>query len=308
VRRIPLRTSFYGSVWSDLDSIRGARYSNGGKPIVVVRAMSLQGRSNIVFALPPGTGVAITRSDVEYVVTEHGTAYLDGKSVRERCLALINIAHPMFRQELLEEAKKHFYISQSQPGNSFLATYPEKLECIHTTKTGKQVFVRPIKASDEDALRAFFHKLSDRSVYFRYFRKLPSMPQRILQRYTDVNYSSDMALVVFYPSNNSHAHELVAIGQWMSDPRDEHSAPEVAFQVRDDWQGEGLGSYLFRRLVEISSFFNVDKFKADVLGENVAMQGVFKRSGVPYTTRSDFGTLTYTFNLTKVERETPPPV
>mmetsp|Transcript_13226 Transcript_13226/g.30103 ORF Transcript_13226/g.30103 Transcript_13226/m.30103 type:complete len:666 (+) Transcript_13226:178-2175(+) len=295
--------NFYGSVWSDVDSIRGARYSKGGKPIVILRSMSLQGRSNIVFALPPGTGVAITRSDVEYVVTEYGTAYLDGKSVRERCLALIDIAHPIFRQELLNEAKKYRYISESQPGKSFLAEYPQKLECTHTTKTGKQVFVRPIKAVDEDALRTFFHKLSDRSVYLRYFRKLQSMPQRILQRYTDVNYSSDMALVVFSPADGPN-REMVAIGQWLSDPLDEMSAPEVAFQVRDDWQGEGLGSYLFRRLVDISDFFGVHRFKADVLGENRGMQAVFKNSKVPHVTRSDFGTITYMFDLTKVERET----
>ena len=76
---------FYGGVWSDDDSIRGAKFSRGGKPIVVVPSKSLHGRSNIVFALPPGTGVSITRADVEYVVTEYGIAYLYGKSIRERC-------------------------------------------------------------------------------------------------------------------------------------------------------------------------------------------------------------------------------
>jgi len=191
---------FYGGVWSDDDSIRGAKFSNGGKPIVVLSSKSLQGRSNIVFALPPGTGVSITRADVEYVVTEYGTAYLYGKSIRERCLALIEIAHPDFRQELLQDCKQYNYVSQNQPGSSFKSLYPGEFQCTHMTKpkegSPRQVLVRPIKAIDEDNLRNFFHQLSDHSVYLRYFRKLRSMPQRILQKTTDLDYTRDMAIVV----------------------------------------------------------------------------------------------------------------
>ena len=181
---------FYGSVWSDDDSVTGAQLSKGGKAIVVLQSKSLQGRSNLVFALPQGTGVSITRSDVEYVVTEYGTAYLYGKSICERCLALIDVAHPDFRLELLAQAKANHYISSSQPGLSFRSKYPQEFECLFTTtKTGRIVFCRPIKAAvDEDQLRSFFHKLSDRSVYLRYFCKLKSIAQRILQKTPDLDY------------------------------------------------------------------------------------------------------------------------
>jgi acyl-CoA hydrolase/RimJ/RimL family protein N-acetyltransferase len=285
---------FYGGVWSVDDSIRGARFSKGGKPIVALPSKSLQGRSNIVFALPSGTGVSVTRSDVEYVVTEYGTAYLYGKSIRERCLALIDIAHPDYRHELLEQAKQHHYISESQPGNSVKSTYPQEFECVHTTRKGQKVFVRPIKAIDEDMLRSFFHKLSDHSVYLRYFRRMPSMPQRILQKFTDVDYSSDMALIALSPHDSSNP-ELVGIAQWISDPHD--GIPEVAFQVRDDWQAQGLGSFLFLRLVEMSKFFGVSQFKADVLVDNRAMRRVFERANVPHTCRTEFGVTTYVFSM-----------
>lgn len=76
---------FYGGVWSDAESVLGAKFSKGGKPIVILSSKSLHGRSNIVFALPPGTGVVITRSVVEYVITEYGTAYISCKPIRERC-------------------------------------------------------------------------------------------------------------------------------------------------------------------------------------------------------------------------------
>jgi GNAT superfamily N-acetyltransferase len=120
------------------------------------------------------------------------------------------------------------------------------------------------------------------------------MPQRILQKTADVDYSNDMALVVLSPPDGLQ-HELVAIGQWVSDPRG--GLPEIAFQVRDDWQGEGLGTYLFQRLVEIAKNVGLPKLKADVLADNKGMNIVFQKSGVRYMRRSDFGVMTYTFIL-----------
>jgi acyl-CoA hydrolase/GNAT superfamily N-acetyltransferase len=297
--------NFYGGVWSDDESIRGARFSKGGKPIVVLPSKSLHGRSNILSALPPGTGVSITRSDVEYVITEYGTASLYGKSIRERCLALIDIAHPDFRAELLGQAKASHYISSSQPGKSFGSVYPAELEEEWKTKTGKQVIVRPIKAVDEDNLRNFFHQLSDHSVYLRYFRKMKSMPQKILQKTADVDYSKDMALVVLSPPD-PFQHEIVGIAQWCSDPRGIDSVPDIAFQVRDDWQGEGLGTYLFQRLVQIAKVVGLSKFKADVLSQNKEMNAIFQNSGVPFVRRTDFGVITYLFDLESDKTEASP--
>lgn len=291
---------FYYSVWSDIDSVVGAHFSKGGKSIICIASKSIQGRSNVVFALPPGTGVSITRSSVEYVVTEYGIAYLYGKSIRERCLALINIAHPDFRDELLAQAKSNHYISSSQPGLSFRATYPSEFECFFSTKKGHQVYVRPIKAMDEDSLRAFFHKLSDHSVYLRYFRRMRSMPQRILQKTADIDYSSNMALVALYPAESAY-QEVVGIAQWIYDKHD--GIPEIAFQVRDDWHGEGLGSFLFTKLIEIARSFGLLQVKADVLADNKAMRNVFQKSDLNKRSRADFGVITYTFDLAAGQQE-----
>lgn len=125
------------------------------------------------------------------------------------------------------------------------------------------------------------------------------MPQRILQKTADVDYSSNMALVVLFPPDDASRHELVGIAQWIADSKD--GVPEVAFQVRDDWQGEGLGSFLFARLLEISGQFGITKFKADVLADNRAMRRVFEKSNVPRTCRADFGVVTYIFDLAKME-------
>lgn len=292
---------FYGGVWSDDDSIRGARYSKGGKPIVLIPSMSLQGRSNVVFALPPGTGVSITRADVEYVVTEYGTAYLFGKSIRERCLAMIGIAHPEYRKGLLAEAKKYHYVSESQPGRSVGALYPSQFECLHTTKQGRKVLVRPIKTIDEDILRTFFHKLSDHSVYFRYFRRLRSMPQLVLQKTADVDYASNMALVALSPPDARNP-ELVGLAQWVSESR-AGSVPEIAFQVRDDWHGEGLGSFLFRRLVDVARESGMKELTAEVLADNTGMNAIFRKASIKFTARSDFGVKSYHFDLSEEEKK-----
>lgn len=97
---------FYSGVGGQVDFIRGAARSKGGKPIIALPATAKHGEvSRIVWQLKPGAGVVTSRNDVHYVVTEYGVAYLHGKTIRERTLALINIAHPQFREQL--EAKAH---------------------------------------------------------------------------------------------------------------------------------------------------------------------------------------------------------
>lgn len=287
---------FYAGVGSVDDTIRGAGYSRNGKPIIAMPSISSKGNSNIVFDLPQGTGVIITRLDVHYVITEYGTAFLLGKSLRERCLALIAIAHPKFREQLLQQAKSSFLIHSQQPGHSFRSDYPKQWESLHQGKHPQPVLVRPIKAVDEDKLRAFFHQLSDQNVYMRYFARVQSLPQKVLKQYSDINYSTDMALVAVSPPQTAQ-HEIIGIAQWIADTDDQ--IPEIAFQVRDDWLGEGLGVYLFRQLIDIARQQQIPKLKADVLSDNKAMNIIFENSGLSYRKKQEFGINTFIFELDK---------
>jgi acyl-CoA hydrolase/GNAT superfamily N-acetyltransferase len=287
---------FYSGVGSSDDSIRGAGYSKGGKPIVILPSMSVKGNSNILFALPEGTGVTITRLDVHYVITEYGTAFLFGKGIRERCLALIDIAHPDCRKYLLDQAKNSFYIHSEQSGNSYKSAYPNQWECLHQTKQRREVFIRPIKAVDEDKLRSFFHKLSDQNVYMRYFTHIRSLPQKVLKRFSDIDYHKDMALVALYPPKTTQ-QEIVGIGQWIIDERG--GMPELALQVRDDWQGQGLGKFLFLRLIEMAKSYKIIKLKADVLSDNKAMNLVFETAGIHYHKKTEIGVCSYVFDLSQ---------
>jgi acyl-CoA hydrolase len=100
-------TYFYSGIGGQVDFIRGAARSKGGKPIIAIQATAKNGTiSRIVPMLDPGAGVVTSRGDVHYVVTEFGVAYLHGRNVRQRAEALIQIAHPKFREELYAYCEK----------------------------------------------------------------------------------------------------------------------------------------------------------------------------------------------------------
>ena len=102
----------YSGFGGQVDFIRGAARSKGGKPVIALRSTAKENSiSRIVPHLREGAGVVTSRGDVHYVVTEYGTAYLHGKSIRERAEALIGIAHPDFQESLLKFAKERHYIS-----------------------------------------------------------------------------------------------------------------------------------------------------------------------------------------------------
>src|SRR5690606_33261026 len=107
----------YSGVGGQVDFVRGAARSKGGKPIIALPSTAKNDTiSRITWQLAPGAGVVTTRNDVHYVVTEYGVAYLHGKTIRERAQALIGIAHPNFREELEAKARELNYIPKQYVG------------------------------------------------------------------------------------------------------------------------------------------------------------------------------------------------
>jgi len=104
-------TRFYSGIGGQVDFVRGAVRSEGGKSIIAFPSTARGGEiSRIMPMLAPGAGVVTSRGDVQYVATEYGVAYLHGKSIRERAQSLINIAHPRFREDLEKFARENCYI------------------------------------------------------------------------------------------------------------------------------------------------------------------------------------------------------
>jgi acyl-CoA hydrolase len=110
-------TKFYSGIGGQVDFIRGASRSKGGKPIIAISSTAKDDKiSRIVPVLSPGAGVVTSRGLVRYVVTEYGVANLHGKTIRERAQALIEIAHPKFRSELYDYCEKTKWLQRPLAG------------------------------------------------------------------------------------------------------------------------------------------------------------------------------------------------
>jgi acyl-CoA hydrolase len=278
---------FYSGIGGQADFIRGATLAKMGKPIIALPSTTSDGKqSRIVAKLSEGAGVVTTRGDVHYIVTEYGIAYLHGKNIRERAMALISVAHPDFRDELLNFAKdkKYVYADQVLPPASGVI-YPEEFETRFKTKDGDDLLVRPLRFTDETPVRDMFYDLSERSVYLRFFAPMKSMPHEKAQNMVNLDYQEKMAIGAF--AGEEPDWKMVALSQYLLD-RNTNLA-EAAVIVLDTWQNKGLGSFMFNHLVRVARSRGVEGFTAEVLYENRNMLSIIPRSGFRLGTRYEDG-------------------
>lgn len=287
--------NFYSGVGGQVDFNRGAARAKEGKAIIALPSTAKEGRvSRIVPRLTEGAGVVLSRADVHYVVTEYGIADLFGKNIRERVQALAEIAHPDYRNEILNEAKNRRYIS---PHQKMLPTgvgnYPREHETTRILNDGTALFFRPIKPSDDKALRDMFYELSEKSIAFRFFQPIKSFPLKFIQDFTTIDYSKDMALAAVI--QDLGGEQIVGVAHYYLNPANLHA--EVSFLVRDDWQAKGIGTDLLEILTEVARKRGIVGFEARVLALNQLMMSVFYNSGFRITTKreDDVFLLTYEF-------------
>jgi len=266
---------FYSGIGDQVDFLRGSSMSKGGFSIIALPSTAQNGAvSRIVPHLSEGAGVATTRGDVNFVITEYGVAELKGKGIYQRVMELAQIAHPKFREELIEVAKKRRYIFADQLPPStddllFLEGYKYTLEL----RDGKVVEFRPLLPSDEFAYRNFFYSLQEKTIYMRYFYKMRTFSHEVVQKqWSSVDYHKNMSIIGLVQKGGHK--EIMAIGSYAQDSNDR---AEVAFVVREDFQKKGIASYLLEILEKIARENHYNSFCATVLRENSAMIGVFKK-------------------------------
>lgn len=279
---------FYSGIGGQVDFTRGASRSKGGRPIIALPSTTKDDTvSRIVPTLKPGAGVVTSRGDVHYVVTEYGAAYLHGKTMRERAVALIHVAHPKFRPWLMAAAKERNLVYADQIELPIRPpTYPEELEQWIDLEDSSRAYLRPLKLTDEPLLRELFYKLSPESVHYRFFQMIKAMPHKRLQDFLKIDYEADMALVVLSSAADEDAR-MLAIAHYLNDPRSNFA--ETAFLVRDDWQDNGIGTKLMRTLLEAAKRHGIAGFTADVLADNKGMLRVFHKCGHTVESRLEDG-------------------
>ncbi len=290
---------FYSGIGDQVDFLRGSAMSKGGFSIIALPSTAQNGNiSRIVSHLSEGAGVATTRGDVDFVITEYGIAQLHGKSIYQRVMSLAQIAHPKFRAELIEVAKKRHYIFSDQMPPSqddliFLEGYKSSLK----VKNGKILHFRPLLPSDEFAYRNFFYSLREETIYFRFFYKMKLFSHEVIQKqWASVDYRKNMSIIGLVQKGGHR--EIMAIGSYADDGE---KRAEVAFVVREDFQGMRVASFLLGMLEDIAKENKFIGFTASVLRENGAMIHVFKKrypnlkttvsSGNEITMKMDFPAL-----------------
>ncbi len=271
-----LGTKFFSGVGGQVDFNRGAARSHGGKAIIALPSTARQSSiSRVVCHLSPGAGVVTTRADVHYVVTEYGVAYLHGKSVQERALALISIAHPDFRGELLRQAIDAKYLSADFADiEGKIVVGPKELRTTMLLTDGTQISLRPIHPTDEPRMRNLFYELSQQTLYYRFMSDLKRIPRKQIQDFVYIDHRKDIAMVATVPE--AEGEKIIAIGRYYLDPTT--NMAEVAFVVHDDWQRRGIGTFLFNHLLKIARRNGIRGFTAEVLSQNKPMQSVFDQS------------------------------
>lgn len=287
-------TRFYSGIGGQVDFIRGAARSKEGRSILALKSTAKNGTlSRIVPVLSEGAGVVTTRGDVHTVVTEYGVAELKGRTIRERVRALISVAHPDFRDELLAAAKERAFVPMDQvawPEGGL--PYPRELE---STERFKDVDVRfrPIRPADERALREFFYSHSADTVYQRYHAPVKVLTPKQIQGLCTIDYDQHMALAGFI--RDGEGERMVAVGRYVLDRAT--NLAELAFTVHDELQGRGIGTWLFDRLRTIARDRGIGGFTAYVLQNNVKMLNIFHRGGMLLESSVDAGIITVTMRF-----------
>jgi acyl-CoA hydrolase/RimJ/RimL family protein N-acetyltransferase len=262
----------YGGVSTGPAFHRGALASPAGMAIICLASRTPAGRSAIRPELGPDEAIAIPRADVHWVITEYGTAYLFGRSLAERAVALIEIAHPDFREELLDAAKASGLVARKQQLHSRTA-YPVAEVRELRLRDGREVLIRPTRTSDTRAMQELFYRLSEEDVRTRFFQQLTSLTDTAAQHLCSVDYQEEMAFAAVV--GGAEQERIVAASSYYLSPAS--GLAEVAYMVDPDWQGAGLGTILHEGLVQYARNHGARGLRADVLPGNSRMMRVFKR-------------------------------
>ena len=272
--------TFYAGVSGIPDFVRGARRSQGGKSILMLASTSKDGsRSNIV-PMIGNLAVTVPRGDVHYVVTEYGAVNLFGKSLQERVMAMIGIAHPDFRDDLFDQAKHLGMIgSERTLGEAVRGIYPIKLE--ETIEVGgEQITIRPAKPVDERRIQEHYYNLDKNDIFSRFFHEKTSFGRDVVVTKAQIDYKNDLTLVAIV--GEFGFGRVVAVGESML--LMDNNMAEVAFSVDNAYQGKGLGRRILRKLADAARENGIAGLLAYTAPHNRAMISLFKT--LPYKIKS----------------------
>ncbi len=277
-------TTRYAGVSGVPDFVRGARRSPGGKAILMIFSTT-ETENGLVSNIVPHLGkttVVVPRGDVHYVVSEYGAVNLFGKSLQERVIAMISLAHPDFREELFENAKEQGMIGANRNlGEAVKAVYPVRLE--ETIEVfGKQITIRPSKPVDNRRIQEHFYHLEREDIVSRFFHEKTLFGITDVETRSQVDYIQDLTLVAVV--GEFGFGRVVAIGESMR--LKSANMAEVAFSVSRDYQGMGLGKIFLRKMAAAARENGISGLMAITIPRNKAMIRLFNT--LPYKVKTQY--------------------
>jgi RimJ/RimL family protein N-acetyltransferase len=268
------------------DVFMGADMSQGGLKIFALPSRNRHGTPNVCLSVEDLPNQFALHESIDAIVTEQGVAHVAGRTVRERAQALIEIAHPEDRKELVDRAKEAHIL---YPDQIFLEEsshlYPSHIMREQTFKNETRVRFRALRPSDEEQMRRLFYRFSDEAVYYRFFSPIAAMPHARMQQYVNIDYRSALSIVGLV--GDPGTGEIIAEGRFAGEPGNPWA--DLAFIVEDRYHGLGIATYMFELLVELARERGLKGFTADVLGTNKPMLRVIEKVGLPVKTLMEGG-------------------
>lgn len=272
----------YSGVTGTMDFVRGAAQSREGKSILLLPSVTLDGKASRIIPELDNMAVVVPRGDVHYVVSEFGVVNLFGKTLEERAMALISIAHPNFREELFDAAKEAGLIGHRRTlADSLHGVYPLRLEETREIH-GEQVTFRPARPVDARLIQEHFYNLEHNDVVQRFMHEKRSFAISDVAGMFQLDYVHDLTIVAV--TGDIGFERVIALGGYYLDPAT--NMAEVAYSVAHDWQRRGLSYIIQEKLAQAARDNGITGLIAYTSPQNQGMVKLFKK--LPYKVRSTY--------------------
>jgi acyl-CoA hydrolase/GNAT superfamily N-acetyltransferase len=272
----------FSGVTGMVDFMRGAVASKGGKSILMMPSRHFGTHQSRIVPQLQDMAVVVPRGDVHHVVTEYGAVNLFGKSLQERAMAMISIAHPDDREALFREAQRQGLLGPERTLRETLqGIYPVQLE-EKIEVGGEIVTIRPVKRVDERRLQEHFYNLAEEDIISRFFHLKKRFGRSEMEKIFEIDYVKNLSVVALV--GEFGFGRIIGVGEYLLDPSS--NMTEVAFTVQRAYQGKGIGRLIIKKLAEAARENGISGFVAYTAPENKKMINLFH--SLPYAVKSTF--------------------
>jgi acyl-CoA hydrolase/RimJ/RimL family protein N-acetyltransferase len=263
-----------------LDFTRGAAMSKGGKSIIMLTSTSDHGRKSNIVPNLYDIAVVVPRGDVQFVATEYGVVNLFGKTLQERAMALISIAHPDFRDELFSKAKELDLIDIKRKFRQAIkSVYPLKYEETITIN-GITIMFRPAKPTDERGIQEHYYTMNRGDIVSRFFHEKKSFVHDQIDTTFETDYINDLSIIATI--GELGFEKIIAVGEYFRNSI--INMAEIAFSVSKEYQGMGIAQTLQRKIARAAMENKIKGLVAYTSPKNKGMVKLFKK--LPYEIES----------------------